>query len=327
METDFLDELKELALGSRLKRLSERLQSQAAEIYKSYGLDIQPKWFTLLALLDKRSRITIVEASEALGLSQPALTQFSKQLEQKGFVVIKISQADSRKRVLELSPSGKAQINVMRPIWNAVEQAAIQLCMQQKSDFYSSILSFESDLRDASLIERTHSLYPPKAHLQFFGKDAPLKMLPFSEDYAKYFESINSQWINDMFVLEDIDKRVLGNPQKYIIDRGGFVYFVEHPLLGVVGTCALLNHGEKNFELTKMGVAEHAQGLKVGERLLKYVIEQAMSKSPNCLFLLTNEKCEAAIHLYERNGFSHDNQIMEQYGANYERCNVAMKFV
>jgi ribosomal protein S18 acetylase RimI-like enzyme len=154
-----------------------------------------------------------------------------------------------------------------------------------------------------------------------------LIFLPFTPELAQYFESINTLWIDEMFRLEDIDKQVLGNPQKYIIDKGGFVFFVKHQSLGVLGTCALLNSGNGNFELTKMGVLPSARGLKVGEKLLQYVIEQAMNLPINTLYLLTNKKCEAAIHLYEKNGFKHDADIMQSYGKNYERCNVAMKYV
>ena len=44
------------------------------------------------------------------------------------------------------------------------------------------------------------------------------------------------------------------------------------------------------------------------------------------LYLLTNRKCEAAIHLYEKAGFRHDAAIMARYGARYARCDVAMDY-
>ena len=47
----------------------------------------------------------------------------------------------------------------------------------------------------------------------------------------------------------------------------------------------------------------------------------------NTLFLLTNKDCEAAIHLYEKNGFTHCADIMDKYGSAYERCNVAMRYI
>lgn len=156
---------------------------------------------------------------------------------------------------------------------------------------------------------------------------ADIDMFDYSEQFAPYFEHINKEWINEMFVLEDIDRQVLENPKALIIDKGGDIFFAKHKTHGIVGTCALLNKGSGNYELTKMGVSNHARYLKVGEQLLKYVIKQAHHKQLNTLFLLTNKKCEAAIHLYEKSGFVHDRAIMQKYGASYERCDVAMKYV
>lgn len=164
-----------------------------------------------------------------------------------------------------------------------------------------------------------------------------IEFFEFSAELSHYFESINAQWIEDMFVLEDIDKKVLQQPQEYIIDKGGKVWFakhsslgrssVGHSSLGIVGTCALLNKGDGYYELTKMGVTKSARGLKVGEQLLRYVIDQSLAIPVRTLFLLTNAKCEAAIHLYEKNGFVHDREIMQQFGQSYDRCNVAMRYV
>ncbi|MCB1633894.1 MAG: MarR family transcriptional regulator, partial [Xanthomonadales bacterium] len=83
---DFLDELGELALGSRLKRLADRIMADAAAIYRHLGHDMQPRWFTLLALLYRHGQCNVVEAAERLGLSQPAISQFSQQLVQRGLI-------------------------------------------------------------------------------------------------------------------------------------------------------------------------------------------------------------------------------------------------
>ncbi|RDV24911.1 N-acetyltransferase [Alteromonas aestuariivivens] len=130
-----------------------------------------------------------------------------------------------------------------------------------------------------------------------------------------------------MFELEPIDEQVICHPQEYIINRGGYIWFAELPPAGIVGTCALMKKAEGVFELTKMGVSEHARGLNVGKHLLAHVLERAETIAYDTLFLLTNTKCEAAIHIYEKLGFVHDAQIMQHYGCAYERCNVAMRFV
>lgn len=154
-----------------------------------------------------------------------------------------------------------------------------------------------------------------------------LTILGWSPDRAKAFHDINAQWIEAMFALEATDRAVLENPQDLIIDKGGDILFVEADGLGIVGACALMPAKHPGaYELTKMGVLESARGLKAGEFLLAAVLDRARAMSIETLFLLTNKKCEAAVHLYEKLGFVHDERIMATYGARYERCDVAMLF-
>jgi ribosomal protein S18 acetylase RimI-like enzyme len=155
---------------------------------------------------------------------------------------------------------------------------------------------------------------------------ARLKIHEFSDDLAQAFHDINAEWITAMFALEQTDIDVLENPRERIIDRGGTILFIEAPGKGIVGTCALQQTSPGKFELTKMGVTAAARGLKAGEALLAAMIERARAMGAQLLYLLTNHKCAAAIHLYEKAGFCHDPEIMAQYGARYARCDVAMDF-
>ena len=148
----------------------------------------------------------------------------------------------------------------------------------------------------------------------------------YSDALAIHFRDINAEWINAMFRLEDTDREVLDNPRARIIDAGGVILFVEARGLGIVGTCALQKTGPTAYALTKMGVRESARGLKAGEFLLAAVIRRAMALGADPLYLLTNAKCAAAVHLYEKLGFQHDADIMARYGARYERCDVAMRY-
>jgi N-acetylglutamate synthase-like GNAT family acetyltransferase len=147
----------------------------------------------------------------------------------------------------------------------------------------------------------------------------------FSDDLARHFHDINVEWIAAMFRLEQTDRDVLEHPRARIIDGGGTILFVEAQGLGIVGTCALQKTGATSFELTKMGVRSAARGLKAGEFLLAAIIARAQALGAEPLYLLTNARCEAAIHLYEKLGFRHDTQIMADYGARYARCDVAMR--
>lgn len=154
---------------------------------------------------------------------------------------------------------------------------------------------------------------------------AMIEITPYTPELKESFYTINKEWISEMFVMEAIDENILKNPQEKILDDGGHIWFATHPELGVIGTCALRKTGESEYELTKMGVLKKARGLKAGEKLLQFVIQFAKEQNYALTYLLTNANCKAAIHLYEKNGFVHDQEIKKRFGSEYDRCNVAMR--
>lgn len=149
---------------------------------------------------------------------------------------------------------------------------------------------------------------------------------PFSDALAPDFHDINAAWISRMFVLEPTDREVLEHPRARIVAPGGDILFVEAAGLGIVGTCALQKTGPGQFELTKMGVRESARGRGAGAFLLRAALRRAEALGAARLYLLTNSRCEAAIHLYETHGFVHDPEIMREFGARYARCDIAMLY-
>ncbi len=153
-----------------------------------------------------------------------------------------------------------------------------------------------------------------------------LTIRDFTDADAAAFHDINAAWIRAMFELEAHDIHVLTHPRETILDPGGAILLAEVAGQGVIGTCALMKIAPGVFELTKMGVLESTRGLKAGEKLLAATLERARSMEMSTLFLLTNAKCEAAIHLYEKLGFVHDAGIMRDHGSMYGRCDVAMSY-
>ncbi|WP_416305042.1 MarR family winged helix-turn-helix transcriptional regulator [Neptunicella sp. SCSIO 80796] len=159
MQTDFLDELEELALGTRLKRLSELMLADAARVYQHFEIDVQPKWFSLLALLHHKEQVSVVEAADLLGLSQPAISQFSRQLQKRGLIQSRCCEQDSRRKLLTLSDKGRQQVNAMQPMWDAVSQAAKQLSQELDNNLYQAIQKCEKALKHKSLLARTLDIH------------------------------------------------------------------------------------------------------------------------------------------------------------------------
>ena len=151
-----------------------------------------------------------------------------------------------------------------------------------------------------------------------------LRIRRFEDALAADFARMNTQWISEMYEMEPTDVDLVTRPRELIVDPGGDILFVEHPRLGIIGTCGLMKTGAREFELIKMGVSPEARGLGAGEMLLKAMLARAQVLGFDRLFLLTNAKSAATIRLYEKVGFAHDAGIMEEFGDEYARGDVAM---
>lgn len=302
-------------LGSRLKRLGERMQAGAATVIGDAGLPVQPGHMAALAALRDQA-LTVGQLAERVGTSQPGVTRTVGQLVKLDLVEARTGE-DQRERLIALTPPGEALVaRAAFDIWPRVGRAAESLFAPGDAPaFLAQIDRIEAQLADRSIAQRAAALPP-----------GPLRVVEYDDSLARAFHDINAEWIETMFRLEQTDRDVLENPRERIIDPGGAILFVEAEGLGIVGACALQKTGPGQFELTKMGVTESSRGLKAGEFLLKAVIERAQAMGADPLYLLTNRKCAAAIHLYEKLGFEHDAGIMERYGARYERCDVAMLY-
>jgi GNAT superfamily N-acetyltransferase len=301
-------------LGSRLKRLGEQMQASAATVIAETGLPLQPGQMAILAAL-RIGPMSVGQLAQACGTSQPGVTRTLGQLRTLGMVTDTRSE-DQRSRTVALSQQGRDAVALIASqVWPRVGMAAQQILAQLDGDFLLQLARVEALLAEASIAERAAAQVP-----------GPLTLHEFDDRLAHHFHDINAEWIEAMFRLEPTDREVLENPRGRIVDPGGSILFVEAPGLGIVGTCALQKTGPGAFELTKMGVRETARGLKAGEFLLEAVIARAQTMGAAKLYLLTNHICEAAIHLYEKVGFAHDAGIMAEYGARYERCDVAMLY-
>ncbi|WP_232332911.1 bifunctional helix-turn-helix transcriptional regulator/GNAT family N-acetyltransferase [Novosphingobium aquimarinum] len=310
---DVVADMGGVFLGSRLKRLGERLQVDAAQIISDAGLPTQPTHMPLLAALAEGA-MTVGQLAEAVGSSQPGVTRGVGQLAKLGFVESRAGK-DARTRLVALTSAGEAAMARVRArVWPPVGQAVEDLCGGDAAPLLARLAALETALAERSMLDRVRAMKPR------------LSLVEYSDDLAGAFRDINREWIEAMFTMEQADRDVLENPRRAIIDPGGSILFVAIEGLGIVGTCALRNTGGKAFELTKMGVLEAARGLKAGEFLLDAAIRRGLELGADPLYLLTNARNRAAIHLYEKLGFRHDEEIMQRYGARYERCNVAMRF-
>ena len=150
-----------------------------------------------------------------------------------------------------------------------------------------------------------------------------LKIVPFNADYKSAFEHLNREWIEEYFVMEEEDLKTLQNPESYVMEIGGEIFFAV--LDGdVVGTAAMLQTSKGVYELAKMAVAKNLQGLGIGKKLLKRCIDFSKEKDAIEIFLITNDSLKPALNLYLSCGFVLNDQNDDN---RYERGNTKMNLI
>ncbi|MDB2658641.1 MAG: GNAT family N-acetyltransferase [Flavobacteriaceae bacterium] len=150
-----------------------------------------------------------------------------------------------------------------------------------------------------------------------------LKIISFEEIYAKTFYQLNIEWLEAFFFVEDFDREVLSNPKKYIIEKGGYIFFLLENT-EIIGTIALMKKKEMIYELTKMAIVPEKRGKKMGQYLMDYCIEFAKNKNLIKLVLYSNTLLENAIHIYLKKGFK---KIPVEKNCPYKRSNIKMELL
>ena len=150
-----------------------------------------------------------------------------------------------------------------------------------------------------------------------------LKIVPFKLDYKSDFEYLNRQWIEEYFVMEEEDLKTLQNPESYVMEKGGEIFFA---ILNddVVGTAAMIPTSNGVYELAKMAVAKNLQGLGIGKKLLRRCKDFSIEKNASEIFLITNDVLKPALNLYLSAGFVL-NELNDD--DRYDRGNTKMNLI
>lgn len=148
-----------------------------------------------------------------------------------------------------------------------------------------------------------------------------IRIVEYKSEYAKSFYELNIEWLKTFFYVEPFDEEVLSQPEKYIINKGGYIFFALKDEI-VVGTVALMPNGEDGIlELTKMAVLPEVRGHKIGQKLLQYCIDFGKLYQLKALLLYSSTKLENAIYLYRKYGFK---ELKLEPNSPYKRSDIKM---
>ena len=310
---DFYFQVGKLALGTRLRRLSERLTEDAVKIYASYEVALEPKWFPVFYVLSHKEEASITEIAQIIGHSHPSVSQIVKEMKKKRLVITAKSAEDGRVNVARLSDSGKQFIPKMEKQYLDVTQAVETLLSETQYDLWKAIEEVEFLLDDKSFFDRVREV----------RKDCDrhnIEIIDYSPEFQDDFKRLNYEWIEKYFKLEESDYESLNHPDKKILQPGGHIYLARYNDK-IVGTCALIKVNNNTYELAKMAVTESARGKGIGWLLGQAAVTFARELGAKTIFLESNTILEPAIALHQKLGF----QKVVRQPSLYKRCNIQME--
>ncbi|MEK6289802.1 MAG: MarR family transcriptional regulator [Paraburkholderia tropica] len=160
MTEDLLTQYGYLFLGSRLKRLAERLQADVVRVSQRNGLDLQPGHYTLLATIAEDGPKSIGALAQSLGLSQPAITKKASRLSELQLVEVTGSGEDGRRRIVALTEKGNEAMRMSRAtVWLPVDAAVRQVVGSLSGPLLDQLSQIELALEEKSLADRAEEFY------------------------------------------------------------------------------------------------------------------------------------------------------------------------
>ncbi len=315
---NFIEELGVLAIGSRIKNLSELMMRDVSKIYSEYNVDFEPRWFTFFQLILSRKEVSLTEIATELNQTHPAVVQVINVLEKKKLIISGKDKADQRKRLVRLSKKGKKLAEDLQPLWEIVRKVSEEILNESDPGFLDRISELEKVLMKKSTYERINE-----------GLDEAflneVQIIDFDKKYLADFQSLNEDWLNTYLEVSAHDKQMLADPIKEIIRKNGEIFFMLYRG-EVIGTYALQDLGEGYCELSKFTIKKKYRGRKLGQRLMGHAVEEAAKPGCEGILLHTHHDLKEATQLYRKAGFNEiqGHSLMKDLSG---RCSMTMQLI
>jgi DNA-binding MarR family transcriptional regulator/predicted GNAT family N-acyltransferase len=310
---NFYDKVGKMAIGSRLRGLSDMITTDAAQLYNIYGVDIQPRWWPVFYSLTQTFENSITAIGTEIGQTHASVSQVVREMAKQGFVTERKNKHDKRKNFVSLTDKGKAAAMKLHDQHKDVSAAINKAFSESQYDLWKAIEEWEYLLEQKSLLRRVREEKKKR-------EGNMVHIIDYAAEHKGLFKQLNEEWIRQYFKMEESDYKALDHPDDYIIAHGGHIYMAVYEE-EVVGTCALIKMNDKKFELAKMAVSPRAQGKSIGTLLGQACIKKARELGADTVYLESNTLLKPAINLYLKLGF----QKITGPPSPYERSNIQME--
>ncbi len=305
-----------LSLGSRCKRLSDRMYKDVACIYQELDIALHPSFFPLFNLLHQQGPLSVTQAADSLNVSHPAISKIANKMQAEKLLYKTADPSDERRYFLALDDKALLLLPKIEPVLNAMRTYLDSIIDNQQFPILQALDEFERAYQEKGLINPVLNALATSAQ--------PVTIVQWRSEFKQDFYRLNYAWLKKYFnaQLNQLDKQALDHPESYYLSRGGYIWFTileNQP----VGCIALADHGNAIYEISKMAVDEQHQGLGIGRKMLLMALDKARELQATTVCLETSSLLPRAFTLYQHMGFS---QKTHPQGASlYQRSDIYME--
>jgi len=312
-----ISKLGKMALGSRLRILSETLTENAKSLYELYDVPLKPKWFPVFYIISQSEEMSISNIANEIGHSHPSVVKIVQELKKAKIASTKRDSKDARKTNVSLTKKGRGIAEKIEKQYIDVNAAMEELLNNSNHDLWKALDEVEFSISQKSIYRRV-------VEKKKMREAKSIKVVDYQPKYQNAFRELNKEWIETYFEMEEADYKALDNPAKYILEKGGKIIvalYDNEP----AGVCALikLNDEKYDYELAKMAVSPDFHGKGIGYLLGNSIIKKAKKLKANRIYLESNTILKPAINLYHKLGFTKVTGLATPYN----RCNIQMELI
>jgi DNA-binding MarR family transcriptional regulator/GNAT superfamily N-acetyltransferase len=300
----FISELSSkntLELIPQLKRVTDVLLSQTQELYKRHGKKIKSSWISFLVTIKTHPNSDVKDLARLRNVSSSAVSQVLKELSANELVEISTSK-ESRSKLIRTTAKGEELLLSISPELKMIDAVIIDALCNRVESFIKDLDALEASVKQKPIYKRI---------------PGSIKLESFCALRAVDFRSLNLEWLEKDFTVEDYDKKLLDDPKAYIVDKGGEIFFLTDGTLAVA-TLALIKHNSETLELSKMAVTNAYKGWGLANLLMDSALDYARKNKYKELVVFTSSKLKTALKLYETYGFESilvPEAVRQQYGS------------
>ncbi len=129
-----------------MRNLSLQLMESGAEVCRDLGSDLEPSWSSLLQLLDREDRVTVMDAAREIGVSHVHVQNLFKGMKKAGVVSTAADPNDGRRTFYRLTKKGCDLLPDVAHLNIAVEQVIADIEKETGDRLFEALQSFKGAL-------------------------------------------------------------------------------------------------------------------------------------------------------------------------------------